>query len=186
MKIIICFVPFGGGNHLKNILHLNEDNFDYYKQIYTRNKKNKQIGVHEVEGEPNLTKEKYHKNNIVHGHFGEIMSIREDIRQTDNKKWILISPDTYECRSILYKRNGELKLDGYFDHEQIFLYEPHMMHNYFGSNMEDIMNISVYELFSDDIDEVLDRLDFFLTSAINKDKAKYLHKLWKANLSWNK
>ena len=68
MKIIICFVPFGGGNHVKNILHLNDDNFDRYKKIYTRKEKT-QIGVHEVESVSNLTKEKYHKNNIVNGHF---------------------------------------------------------------------------------------------------------------------
>ena len=181
MKLIICFPPFAGGNHVKNILHLNEDNFHHYKQIYTRDRKNR-IGVHAVEGEPNLSKEKYHKNNIVNGHFGEIMSVREDIRQTVNKKWILISPDTYKCRSILYKRSGVLPLDGYYDHEQIFLYEPHMMHNYFGSKMEDIMNISVYELFSDDINPVLDRIDFFLPYEMDKDKAKYLHKIWKAQV----
>ena len=81
MKLIICFPPFAGGNHLKNILHLNEDNFEDYKQIYNRKEK-KQQGVHVVENEPNLTREKYHKNKIVNGHFGEIMSIREDIRQT--------------------------------------------------------------------------------------------------------
>jgi|TARA_R110001592_G_C12801898_1_gene717045 hypothetical protein len=178
MKIIICFVPFGGGNHVKNILHLNDDNFDRYKKIYTRKEKT-QIGVHEVESVSNLTKEKYHKNNIVNGHFGEIMSIREDIRHTYNKKWILISPDTYECRSIISKRSSLLVFDSYYDHEQIFLYEPHMMHNYFGSKMEDIMNISVYELFSDDINPVLDRLDFFLPYELDKDKAKYLHKIWR-------
>ena len=54
-----------------------------------------------------------------------------------------------------------------------------MMHNYFGSKMEDIMNISVYELFSDDINPVLDRLDFFLPYELDKDKAKYLHKIWR-------
>lgn len=175
MKIIICFPPFAGGNHVKNILHLNEDNFDYYKQIYTR----ETFGVHEIENVPNLTLEKYHKNNIVYGHFGEVMSVREDVRQTTNKKWILISPDTYECRSIIRKRSKQLVLDSYYDHEQIFLYEPHMMHNYFGSEMQDIMNISVYELFSDDIDSVLDRLNFFLPFELNKDKAKYLHKIWR-------
>lgn len=178
MKLIICFPPFAGGNHLKNILHLNEDNFEDYKQIYNRKEK-KQQGVHVVENEPNLTKEKYHKNKIVNGHFGEIMSIREDIRQTDNKKWILISPDTYECRSILYKRSGVLALGSYFDHEQIFLYESHMMQNYFGSKMEDIMNISIYELFSDNISPVLDRIDFFLPYKLDKDKARYLHKIWR-------
>jgi|TARA_R110000782_G_scaffold257632_1_gene346935 hypothetical protein len=184
MKIIICFAPYSGGNHVKNILNLNEENFDYYKQIYTRKEK-KQGGVHEVEGRiPNLTKEKYQENNIVNGHYGEVMSIREDVQQTDNKKWILISPDTYECRSIIYKRSRAMTsdgliLDGYYDLEQVFLYEPHMIHNYFGSEMKDIMNISVYELFSDDINLVLDRIDFFLPFELDKDKARYLHKIWR-------
>ena len=65
MKIIICFAPYSGGNHVKNILNLNEENFDYYKQIYTRKEK-KQGGVHEVEGRiPNLTKETFQDNNIL-------------------------------------------------------------------------------------------------------------------------
>ena len=107
------------------------------------------------------------------------MSLRKDIAKVD-KRWILISPDTYECRSLLINRGTNLALDSYFDHEQIFLYEPHMFNTYFGTPMDKIMNISVYELFADDIDGVLDRLNFFLKSNIDKKKAKHLHKLWKA------
>ena len=180
MKLIICFPPFAGGNHVKNIIQVNEENFKEYIKLYT-DKEPSQPGVHMHPGH-NLTKEKFHKNNIVHGHFGEIMSVREDIRQTVNKKWILISPDTYKCRSILYKRSGVLPLDTYYDHEQVFLYEPHMIHNYFGSKMIDIMNVSIYELFSDNINSVLDRIDSFLPFNINKDQAKDLHKLWKGNM----
>jgi len=173
MKTIICFPPQAGGNHVKNLLLLNETNFEFYENLYNGN----DIKVHAHEG-GNLTKAIYYANDIVHGHFGEIMSIREDVQLTENKRWILISPDTYECRSILYTRLGELKLDGYFDYEQVFLYEPHMYHTYFKSKMDDIMNISVYELFSNDIDDVLNRLN-----VAHKDKAKYLHKIWKAKVS---
>lgn len=177
MKTIICFPPEGGGNHCKNILEFTEENFDAYVDLYNGRETH---GVHAQRGH-NLTKEKFEQNNLLLGHFGEVMSLREEISAID-KQWILISPDTYECRSILYERGRFLKLDEYHDHEQIFLYEPHMYNRYFSTPMSDIMNISVYEWFADDIDEVLDRLGFFLSRDIDKDKAKYLHQLWKAKL----
>lgn len=177
MKLIICFPPFAGGNHVKNMIQVNEENFEKYIELYT-DKAPSQPGVHMRPG-ANLTKEKFHKNKIVHGHFGEVMSIRNDITNSGYKKWLLISPDTYECRSIISKRFGELDLDSYYDHEQVFLYEPHMIHNYFGSKMIDIMNVSIYELFSDDINSVLDRIDFFLPFKLDKVKASTLHKIWR-------
>jgi len=176
MKTIICFPPYAGGNHVKNLLEFTIDNFDTYLDLYTGKDKK----VHAQEGH-NLTKQKFDQNNILHGHFGEIMSLRKDIAKVD-KRWILISLDTYECRSLLINRGTNLALDSYFDHEQIFLYEPHMFNTYFGTPMDKIMNISVYELFADDIDGVLDRLNLFLKSNIDKEKAKHLHKLWKAKI----
>ena len=176
MKTIICFPPWAGGNHVKNLLELNNANFDNYVDLY----KGKDNKVHAEDGH-NLTKQKFDQNNLLLGHFGEIMSLRDDIAKIE-KKWILISPDTFECRSILFNRGGELKLDEYFDQEQVFLYEPHMYNTYFQTPMKDIMNISVYELFSDDIDKIIDRLNFFLTRSIDKEKASYLHRLWKAKI----
>jgi len=177
MKTIICFPPEGGGNHCKNILEFTEENFDTYVDLY-KGKDTKDV---HAQGGNNLTKEKFNQNNLLLGHFGEIMSFRAEISSID-KRWILISPDTYECRSILYERGRLLKLDTYHDHEQVFLYEPHMYHRYFGSPMNNIMNISVYEWFADNIDEVLDRLSFFLSRDIDKEKANYLHQLWKAKI----
>lgn len=174
MKIIICFPPYAGGNHLKNLVSLNENNYETLIDLY----KEKVNRVHAHKG-LNLTKEIFYQNKIVHGHFGEIMSLRQDIEDVD-KKWILLSPDTHDCRSILANRFDYHKLDSYFDNEQVFLYEPHMYSKYFGSKAEDIMNISVYELFSTNINNVLDRINFFLSTNIDKDKATYLHSLWKA------
>ena len=174
MKTIICFPPWAGGNHVKNLLEFTTDNFSTYLDLYT-GKDNK---VHAQDG-PNLNKQKFDQNNILHGHFGEIMSLRKEIAEVD-KRWILISPDTDECSSILVNRGKLFALDSYWDNEQVFLYEPHMYNTYFSTPMDNIMNISVYELFADDIDGVLDRLNFFLKSNIDKEKAKYLHKLWKA------
>lgn len=176
MKTIICYPPYAGGNHVKNLLEFTTDNFNSYLDLYT----GKDKAVHAQDGN-NLTKQNFNQNNILHGHFGEVMSLRENIIEVD-KRWILISPDTHECRSLLVKRGTELILNSYFDYEQIFLYESHMFSRYFRTPTENIMNISVYELFADDIDGVLDRLNFFLTSNIDKEKAKHLHKLWKAKI----
>jgi len=183
MKTIISFPPWSGGNHVKNMLKVQNDNFDFFTRLYSKTKhkeiKQGENTVHETKG-PNLSIEIFNNDDIVCGHFGQVMSIRNDIANTKHKKWILISPDTRECREIIANRFGELTLDGYYDQEQLFLYESHMYHNYFKSSMNDIMNISVYELWENDIDKLLDRLDFFLPFDINKDKAKHLHKLWRA------
>ena len=35
MKTIICFPPYAGGNHVKNLLEFTTDNFNTYLDLYT-------------------------------------------------------------------------------------------------------------------------------------------------------
>jgi hypothetical protein len=121
--------------------------------------------------------------HVVHGHFGEIMSFQNQIRAIPDKKFIILSPDTPEDSAMLNKRRlavGQTQLvDGdYFDGEQVFLYEPFMYHWYFQTPMDNIMNVSISDWFTQDIDSVLDKLSYFLRCTVDKDKINSIHKDW--------
>jgi hypothetical protein len=177
MKVIICFPPNAGGNHLRNLLTVTKENIDSYMPFYKGGK-----SVHS-RAEPNLIEEDL-SDDLIYGHFGEIMSYQNEIRKFTNKKFIMISPDTYEDRKILSERvvggQDNLKLDSYHDHEQVFLYEPFMFHYYFRTKMKNIMNISVTELFNDDINPVIDRINYFISKDLARDQVNQLHKIWKS------
>ena len=177
MKVIICFPPNAGGNHLRNLLTVTKENINSYIPFYKGGK-----SVHS-RAEPNLIEEDL-SDDLIYGHFGEIMSYQNEIRKFTNKKFIMISPDTYEDRKILSERvvgeHNNLKLDSYHDHEQVFLYEPFMFHYYFGTKMKNIMNISVTELFNDDINPVIDRINYFISKDLARDQVNQLHKIWKS------
>ena len=174
MKVIICFPPNAGGNHLRNLLTVTKENIDSYMSVYKGGKSAHSRVGHNLVEEDLLT-------DLMYGHFGEIMSYQKEIRKFTNKKFIMISPDTYKDRKILSERFAEpqLKLDSYHDHEQVFLYEPFMFHYYFGTKMKNIMNISVTELFNDDINPVIDRINYFISKDLARDQVNQLHKMWK-------
>lgn len=181
--IIIAFPPFAGGNHLKNLLTVTDKNIDSYIPLYNgSNTVHSHAGpgpVHSRVGH-NLNKEDL-STDLMIGHFGEIMSYQNEIRKLTNKKFIIISPDTYEDRKILSERfvDPELKLDSYYDHEQVFLYEPFMFYYYFGTKMKNIMNISVTELFNNNINPVIDRINYFISKDLARDQVNQLHTMWK-------
>lgn len=119
--------------------------------------------------------------HLLHGHFGEVMSFRHDIEKIQDKKFVLISPDTELDRNILTRRRSKLgydPLDAYFDGEQVFLYECFMYHHCFQVPLECIMNITVSEIFSHDIGPVIDRLNYFLNINIDKEQANFYHSKW--------
>jgi hypothetical protein len=121
--------------------------------------------------------------HVLHGHFGEIMSFQQQVRDIVDKKFVIISPDTVEDRKLLNNRRRKLwhtnNIDGdYFDNEQVFLYEPFMYHWYFQIPMENIMNISISNWFTKDIDPVLDKLSYFLRTPINKEQVNNVHTTW--------
>ena len=180
--IIIAFPPSAGGNHLKNILSLNSDSV--LPAFYSNNKPS----VHQRPGS-NL-KEQDCINaisqpglHILHGHFGEIMSYQKYVDQMVDKKFIILSPDTAEDRKLLRARAillGQATSDaeGYFDQEQVFLYEPFMYNRYFRTSMLNIMNISISEWFTNDIDPVIDQLNQFLNCKLDTEYVKQLHTIW--------
>lgn len=181
--VIIGFPISAGGNHLRNIISLGYSiPFDAARAydsglIVAHANGGFNLKAQEVESAVSA-QDRVH---LLHGHFGEIMSFQSSIRQIQNKKFVLISPDTEFDREILARRRAKLgydPLDAYFDGEQVFLYECFMYHYYFKVPLDDIMNISVSELFSHDISPVIDRLNYFLNIDIDHSTANNYHNKW--------
>ena len=187
--LFVVFPPGAGGNHLKNIVVSCYSGTDHFGKIY---------GTHLAIAHARVGCNLHHNQlenalayqdrvHVVHGHFGEIMSFQNQIRDIPDKKFIILSPDTPEDSAMLNKRRlavGQTQLvDGdYFDGEQVFLYEPFMYHWYFQTPMNNIMNISISDWFTTDIDPVLDKLSYFLGCTVDKEKINSIHKDWiKAN-----
>ena len=128
--VIIVFPPGAGGNHLKNLIT---------GDISVANLYHSRPTVHSRSGE-NFSADALLTNKITHGHFGEIMSHQSLLRSINNKKFIILSPDTLEDRELLYKRRLRLGSElstpapgDYFDGEQVFLYESFMYYYYFNT-----------------------------------------------------
>jgi hypothetical protein len=177
MKIIICFPPKSGGNHLKNLLTVTKENIDSYIPFYKGDgTAHSRVGYNLVE-EDLLT-------DLMSGHFGEIMVYQNKIQKFTNEKFIIISADTYNDRKLLSERvlgeHDKLKLDSNQDQEQLFLYKPFVFHHYFGTKIENIMDISVTEFFNDDINPVIDRINYFISKDLARDQVNQLHKIWKS------
>lgn len=189
-QVIISFPPGAGGNHLRNLLTLHDVNVS---KLYSS------LRVHNQPGSNFKISQAYDNNGQVNdcvllGHFGEVMSHRDEIRTWPNLKFILISPDTYNDRTLLHARWIKLgpsyqnfKLGSYYDGEQVFLYEAFMFRDCFATKMSNIMNISISEWFTEDISPVLDRISKFLDLDLDIDKCLHTHKLWcEKNLDTNK
>jgi len=186
--IFIVFPPGGGGNHLRNIISSGYTTDDHLAKLYNGHKT-----VHSTVGSnlqhTQIENATLHQDQVhlLHGHFGEIMSFQQQVRNIANKKFVIVSPDTIDDRKLLNIRRKTLghctNTDGnYFDSEQVFLYEPFMYYWYFQTPMKNIMNISILEWFTRDIDNVLDRLSYFLDLKLDKEQVNSIHLNWiKAN-----
>lgn len=182
--VFVVFPPGAGGNHLRNII------VSCYKETDTSKLYSKQkTTVHSTMGsnlqDDQISNAVQHQDqmHVLHGHFGEIMSFQQQVRNIVDKKFVIISPDTVKDRRLLNNRRRALgyvnDIDGdYFDGEQVFLYEPFMYHWYFQVPMDHITNISVSEWFTKDIDSVLNKLSYALRVSINKEQINYMHTNW--------
>jgi len=183
--IIVVFPPASGGNHLRNVVASCYVDSDQLVKLYKKFKPtvHQKIGgnlqlqaVEEAVANQDQT-------HILHGHFGEIISFQNQIRSITDKKFIILSPDSTEDRMLLSTRRQILKHEsfpdkGYFDQEQVFLYEPFMYYWYFQTPMDHIMNISISDWFTKEIDSVLDKLSYFLKLPINKETTNVNHATW--------
>jgi hypothetical protein len=182
---LISFPPAAGGNHLRNLLALQYTSAGDLLPTYGP-KNNDVISAHakwindQVIDGAVIDSENF---SAAHGHFGVYMTHREKIKKIKNKKFILITPITQGERQMLNRRRPlvgrEALIDGdYHDGEQVFLYESELYHLCFSTPYEDIMNINVSELFTQDITELISRLNLFLGVNVDCTQAQQLHQVW--------
>lgn len=176
--IIIPFPPGGGGNHLKNIIVSDLDKLTYVGPTVHQHPGNN-LQANQVEAAL-ASPQNMH---VLHGHFGEIMSYQNQIRDIQDKKFIIICNDNPTDHQLLQQRQQRLeyftlKTGEYFQGEQVFLYEPFMYHYYFDVPMENIMNIPIAEWFVEDISKVVDKINYFLKSNLDVTAVNKLHKTW--------
>ena len=182
MSVVVVVFPWcAGGNHLKNILVS-----DISKLNYTGSTVHQTPGSNLQASQVETALANPEDTHVLHGHFGEIMSYQNQIRDIKDKKFIVICNDNANDFKLLSDRqkklgNFSLTHGGYYEGEQVFLYESFMYHHYFDVPMENIMNITITEFFVEDISAVIDRINFFLNSNIDVRAAHNLHTIWYRN-----
>lgn len=175
---VIIFPPWGGGNHLKNLIC--GVPLCFLEHHYQR------ATVHTKPGN-NFSPKELLETKITLGHFGEVLSHRDLLRSLPSIKFIILSPDSVQDRQLLHARcmrlgvNRWIGFTNYWDGEQVFLYEPFMYNLYLGIPMENIMNISISDFFKEDILQDLIRISNFVNTEIDYDQCLMLHKIWLRN-----
>lgn len=190
--LIIAYPPSGGGNHLKNILCLdksfgNSGDLDIGK--YTSGKRE----VHSTKGR-NVTPLKIeaatrdpHHEYIIHGHFGELATQRDQINNIIDKRFIVMTIDTPRDRHLLNCRQGMLGQKSgheyYLNEEQFYLYQPYFYQTYFTGIPTSIYTIALNEFWHPDLTQynIVQRLNTFLNKSIDQEQAQFLHTHWQNN-----
>lgn len=175
--VVIVFPPMAGGNHLKNLLsNLSEQEMD---QIY------RQKTVHTSREFGNFKPKDLLEKKLTLGHFGEILSHRDWIRSLKDVKFVILSPETNKDRQLLYKRRQHLHCqdyfepEGYFDQEQVFLYEAMMFNLYLGIPMSNLMNISIGDFFQENLRPELERVAYFTDMILDFNMCLRYHQIWR-------
>jgi hypothetical protein len=189
--LVIAYPPSGGGNHLKNILCLDKsfgNSSDLNINVYTQGKRE----VHSTFGR-NVTDERVeaaardpHNEHIIHGHFGELATQRDQINAIVDKKFILLTIDNDRDRYLLNNRQGRLGQMShpyYLDEEQLYLYQSYFYQTYFTGLPENIYTIALNDFWHPDLNEykIVQRLNTFLNKNVDQEQAQFLHTHWHIN-----
>lgn len=188
---VICYPPSGGGNHYKNLLCLDTS---------FANSSDLDVNVYQP-GEPEVQSIKQRNvqesivdravnsndNYIIHGHFGELAQHRDKIRSIANKKFILFTIGTDIDQQLLSNRQMRLGQQPghpwYVAEEQPFLYSVEMIQRYFDADPTQIMTVSIHDLWHPtfSVSKIIERLNSFLNSVVDLNKAQELHTIWYNN-----
>lgn len=188
--VVIAYPPSAGGNHLKNILCLDRS-FANSKDLDRTKYTNGDREVHSTSGR-NMQEyridEAEHSNAdyILHGHFGELAPWRQRINLIQDKKWILISIDSPDDRSLLTERQhrlGQFGHEYYLNEEQPFLYQSEFYQSYFTGTAENIYTIALNDFWNPDLaqSQIIQQLNVFLNKNIDQEQAQVLHSQWHIN-----
>ena len=189
--LVIAYPPSGGGNHLKNILCLDKsfaNSSDLDVNVYTRGERE----VHSTSGR-NVSIERVtaaaadlHHEHIIHGHFGELATQRDQINSIVDKKFVVITIDTPRDRyllSIRQNRLGQMSHEYYLNEEQLYLYQPYFYQTYFTGLPENIYTIALNDFWHHDLNKykIIQHLNTFLNKNVDQEQAQFLHTHWHKN-----
>jgi len=188
--LIIAYPPSGAGNHLKNILCLDRsfgNSSDLNIDVYTRGERE----VHSTTGR-NVSAERVAAANdpdltyIIHGHFGELATQRDQINNIADKKFIIVTIDSDRDRYLLDTRQhrlGQMSHEYYLNEEQPYLYQPYFYQTYFTGMPENIYTIALNDFWHPDLNEykIIQGLNAFLNKNIDQEQAQFLHNHWHKN-----
>jgi hypothetical protein len=188
--VVIAYPPGGGGNHLKNILCLdqsfansNDLNIDKYtggeREVHSTTGRNMQ--QYRVE-----SAESAEQDYVLHGHFGELAPWRDRINAIADKKFLVISIDSDRDQYLLDNRQHRLGQWGheyYLREEQPYLYRRELYQTYFTTTLENIYTIALNDFWHPDLQQykIVEQLNNFLNKNVDTEQAQFLHRHWHIN-----
>lgn len=190
MLTMILYPPSAGGNHLKNILCLdqswnNSSDLDIVKVYY----ENLGVQIGEVQSVPGRNVRAAFidsivdypgKDYILQCHFGEIAPYRTKIQQV-KKQVILLTIDDCKDRAFLNRRQHRLgqHIHPYWlDEELPYVYQPLMCERYFDIDPGAILPISVTQFWQRNITDLVLGINEFTKKNIDLNQAQNLHDRW--------
>lgn len=196
---IIAYPPGAGGNHLKNIIELSGRYQDQWPWPWVREQTVGLRPYDDPQGPPgevhSLPGRNIHRVfiehidanpggcHLLHGHFGELAPYAASIRSWANTRWLVVSMDDDQDRTLLRQRQNRLEYHPYWeDEEQIFLYQPDMYLHYFGATPGSISLLPIRYIWEADINRpngMLDILQSAFAVDIDRAHAQILHAKWR-------
>jgi hypothetical protein len=188
--VVIAYPPSAGGNHLKNMLCIDPgfaNSNDLDRSKYTNGDRE----VHSTPGrnvqECKITAaQSSAADYIIHGHFGELATQRDQINSIVDKKFVVITIDTPRDRyllSIRQNRLGQMSHEYYLNEEQLYLYQPYFYQTYFTGLPENIYTIALNDFWHPDLNKykIVQHLNTFLNKNVDQEQAQFLHTHWHKN-----
>lgn len=194
---IICYPPGGGGNHLKNLCGLDGRFQDQWPWPWVREQS---VGLRPYDQPPgpqgevhSLPGRNIHEvfikhitehptgDYLIHGHFGELATYADCIRQWPQVRWLIQTIDQQIDRDRLRARQTRLQYHPYWlDEEMIHLYRPDMYMRYFGAAPDQITGLSVSQVWHRDLlaSGVDQQLAMAFDVRLLQPRAQELHDRW--------
>jgi hypothetical protein len=188
--VVIAYPPSGGGNHLKNILCL-DPSFSNSSDLDVSKYTNGDREVHSTPGrnvqEHKVSAAAISKSDyIIHGHFGELATQRDQINAIYDKKFVVVTIDSDRDKFLLDTRQHRLGQMGhpyYLNEEQPYLYQPYFYQNYFTGLPENIYTIALNDFWHPNLNthNIIPGLNTFLNKNVDQEQAQVLHNHWHIN-----
>jgi hypothetical protein len=187
-SIVIIYPPKFGGHHLANLISLSKfvqnrfESDNYYVDLLSRQKNHSEKNAHIVDINKKFQFNDYNKDlkkiKILSAHLSEFYWAYEDANKNLGKK-VFISitfPDNLEI--IPNNRRSRYFENEYYYQELRTIYTPYVISKMFELEHSTIITIPADILFSNDITEIVNRLNFLLELDLPMEICQKLHNIW--------